>query len=77
MSNRVGATDASRAFMLPEKMLKHFLAGKPAPVRVDLTREVERNPRLRELLASRIETEIEQRLSGGEPLQRMIHSFIT
>lgn len=55
---------------LGQMMLNHFLAGGGGVVRVDLTRELERNPRLQQLLASRIETEVASALSRGEPLER-------
>jgi len=51
---------------LAQKMLDHFLSGSSAPVRVDLTAELERNPQLREYVASRIESEIAERFANGE-----------
>ena len=51
---------------LAQKMLDHFLSGSSAPVRVDLTAELERNPQLREYVASRIESEVSERIANGE-----------
>jgi hypothetical protein len=51
---------------LAQKMLDHFLSGSSAPVRVDLTAELERNPQLREFVASRIESEVAERVANGE-----------
>ena len=51
---------------LAQKMLDHFLSGSSAPVRVDLNAELERNPQLREYVASRIESEIAERTANGE-----------
>jgi hypothetical protein len=48
---------------LAEEMLDHFRAGATEPVGVDLDRELERNPFLKELLASRIESELAARLT--------------
>jgi hypothetical protein len=47
---------------LAEQMLDHFRAGEAATVRVDLDRELERNPRLKEFVASRIEAALAERL---------------
>jgi hypothetical protein len=43
---------------LAEKMLDHFRSGATDPVEVDLDRELERNPHLKEVLVSRIETDL-------------------
>ncbi|MEI9954050.1 MAG: hypothetical protein WDO74_35005 [Pseudomonadota bacterium] len=51
---------------LAQKMLDHFLSGSSAAVRVDLTAELERNPQLREYVASRIESEVAERIANGE-----------
>ncbi len=51
---------------LAQEMLDHFLSGSSAPVRVDLPAELERNPQLREYVASRIESEIAERVANGE-----------
>jgi hypothetical protein len=63
---------AERGYMpsggLAQKMLDHFLSGSSAPVRVDLTAELGRNPQLREYVASRIETDIAERIDNGESL---------
>jgi len=51
---------------LAQKMLDHFLSGSSDPVRVDLTAELERNPQLSEFVASRIESEVAERIANGE-----------
>lgn len=51
---------------LAEKMLDHFRSGAAQPVRVDLDREFERNPELRQFLTSQIEVQISMRPDGGE-----------
>lgn len=51
---------------LAQKMLDHFLSGSAEPVRVDLTAELERNPQLREYVASRVESEVAERMASGE-----------
>ena len=56
---------------LAQKMLGHFTTGQATVVHVDLNRELERNPRLRELLASRIEHEMAGRLARGDSLERL------
>jgi hypothetical protein len=43
---------------LAETMLDHFRSGAADPMRVNLDRELERNPHLKELLVSRIETDL-------------------
>lgn len=53
---------------LAESMMNHFLSGSSAPVRVDLNGELQRNPELREYVASRIETELAEAWKGGTPL---------
>jgi hypothetical protein len=52
---------------LAETMLDHFRSGAADPVQVNLNRELERNPRLKEVLASRIEAAVAEApaLSGG------------
>ena len=52
---------------LARKMLDHFLSGSSAPVRVDLNAELERNPQLREFVASHIESQVAERIANGEP----------
>jgi hypothetical protein len=56
---------------LAESMMNHFLSGASAPVRVDLNGELQRNPELREYLASRIETELEKAWESGKPLDEV------
>jgi hypothetical protein len=56
---------------LAEKMLEHFLSGSSAPVRVDLTAELQRNAQLREYVSSRIEADLATKLSNDEPVQDM------
>jgi hypothetical protein len=51
---------------LAEKMLDHFISGQGSAVEVDLDRELARNPRLKELVASRIEHDIADRLANGD-----------
>ena len=51
---------------LAQKMLDHFLSGSSAPVRVDLNAELQRNPQLREYVASRIESEVAERVANGD-----------
>jgi hypothetical protein len=56
---------------LAEQMMNHFLSGSSAPVPVNVTRELERNPQLREYVASRIESEIAEAWAGGTPLSEL------
>jgi hypothetical protein len=56
---------------LGRKMLEHFTSGQATVVHVDLNRELDRNPRLRELLASRIEHEVAAHLASGHSLERL------
>ena len=56
---------------LGQRMLGHFTSGQATVVHVDLNRELERNPRLRELLASRIEHEVAGRLARGGSLEQL------
>lgn len=51
---------------LAQKMLDHFLSGSSAPVRIDLNAELQRNPQLREYVASRIESEVAERVANGD-----------
>jgi len=51
---------------LAEKMLDHFRSGDSSPVEVDLDRELARNPHLKQLITSRIEQDIADRLGNGE-----------
>ncbi len=52
---------------LAEKMLDHFISGQGNAVEVDLDREFARNPRLKELVASRIEQDVAERITNGDP----------
>jgi len=56
---------------LAEKMVDHFRSGQTSAVAVDLNRELERNPQLKEFLASRIENELAERLAKGETVEDM------
>jgi len=51
---------------LAQKMLDHFLSGSSAPVRIDLNAELQRNPQLHEYVASRIESEVAERVANGD-----------
>ncbi|HYP77650.1 MAG TPA: hypothetical protein VER12_16885 [Polyangiaceae bacterium] len=51
---------------LAQQMMDHFLSGSSAPVHVNLTTELARNPQLREYIASHIESEIAERMANGE-----------
>jgi hypothetical protein len=51
---------------LAEKMLDHFRSGQSTPVEVDLDHELARNPRLKELVASRIEQDVADRIANGD-----------
>lgn len=67
------ALDATKALMddggLAEQMLDHFLSGSGEPVFVDLNREFERNPRLREFVSSKIEFILASRVAQGLPIE--------
>lgn len=54
---------------LAEKMLDHFRSGDASEVEVDLNPELARNPRLRELLSERIESDILQQITDGKDVE--------
>lgn len=56
---------------LGEAMLDHFRSGEASPVRVDLDRELARNPQLRELVTSQVELQIAWRAESGENVEGM------
>jgi len=53
---------------LAQIMLDHFLSGSSTPVRIDVTAELQRNPQLHEYIASRIESDIAERIQNEESL---------
>lgn len=56
---------------LAQKMLTHFVSGESAPVVVDLDAEFDRNPQLKEYVASRIEFDMALRTKRGETVDGM------
>jgi hypothetical protein len=56
---------------LAEKMMDHFLSGSSEPVRIDLDGELERNPQLREYVASRVQSDMYEKALYGEPVEDM------
>lgn len=53
---------------IAREMLAHFVDGESSPVAVDLDREFERNPELREYVGSRIEEEVAARSAEAEDI---------
>lgn len=64
---------ASKAGMpdggIAQAMMDHFVSGNAEPVSVDLNREFERNPRLREVVASKIEFLLSSRAAQDLPIE--------
>jgi hypothetical protein len=56
---------------LAEKMIEHFRAGDARPVRVDLDRELSRNPQLKQFVTSQIEFDLVVRAGSGESVEGM------
>jgi hypothetical protein len=56
---------------LGEKMVEHFRSGDASPVRVDLDRELSRNPQLKQFVTSQIEFDLALRAGSGERVEDM------
>jgi hypothetical protein len=56
---------------LAEKMVDHFRSGGASPVRVDLDRELSRNPQLKQFVTSQIEFDLAVRAGSGERVEEM------
>src|SRR5687768_15941940 len=56
---------------LAEEVVEHFRSGGASPVRVDLDRELSRNPQLKQFVTSQIELDLAVRAGSGERVEDM------